>query len=177
MLIIYIALWEDIMDKVLASSSSALQPRPAILLSCRGLDGRNNALAIVYACNCSYDPPMIMAGIVPSRFSYKLVKESGCFVINLVPEAMKDVFTFLGSKSGRDGDKLTEAGVALSEAVTIKAPLLADCPVNIECRVVDSVKTGSHEMFIGKVEYVHADRDLVGADGKIDWTKIDFLRG
>lgn len=164
------------MEKLSAPLSSALQPRPAILVSCRGKDGRNNALAVVYACNCSYDPPMVMVGIVPSRYSFGLVKESGCFVVNLVPASMKEAFSLLGSKSGRDGDKLAEAGVALGEALKIKAPLLLDCPVNIECSVVDSIKTGSHEMFVGKVEYVHADKDLLGPDGKIDWSRIDYLK-
>ncbi|HOE07782.1 MAG TPA: flavin reductase family protein [Treponemataceae bacterium] len=46
---------------------------------------------------------------------------------------------------------------------------------NIECTVVDSIMTGSHEMFIGKIEYVHADADLVKEDGSIAWDKIELL--
>jgi flavin reductase (DIM6/NTAB) family NADH-FMN oxidoreductase RutF len=60
--------------------------------------------------------------------------------------------------------------------VKVSAPILLDCPVSIECTVTNSVLTGSHEMFIGKVQYVHADSALVGTDGKIDWPAIDFLR-
>ncbi|MCK9171393.1 MAG: flavin reductase [Treponema sp.] len=75
-----------------------------------------------------------MVGIVPSRYSYHLIKESGCFTVNLV-----------------------------------------DCPVQIECTVAGSIVTGSHEMFIGKIEAVFADGELVDGEGKIDFSRIDFL--
>ncbi|MGD9941478.1 MAG: flavin reductase family protein [Clostridia bacterium] len=155
---------------------SSLNPRTPVLVSCRGKDGRDNALAVVYACNCSFDPPMVMVGIVPSRYSYGLIKETGVFVANLVPSSMKAAWNYLGSHSGRDEDKLTVFGVRTGEGIKVNAPILLDCPVSIECTVTGSVVTGSHEMFIGQVEYVHADAALVDADGKIDWSKIEFLK-
>jgi flavin reductase (DIM6/NTAB) family NADH-FMN oxidoreductase RutF len=158
-----------------AAFRSILNPKPFVLVSCRGENGRNNALAVAYACNCSYDPPMVMVGIVPSRYSYGLIKESGCFVVNLVPKSMKSAFDYLGSHSGKDEDKLAAAKVAVTDGLKVAAPILTDCPVNIECSVVGSVVTGSHEMFIGKIEYVHADTRLVGSDGAIDWGSIAFL--
>ncbi len=163
-------------EKKPASFNSVLNPKPLVLVSCRGKDSRNNALAVAYACNCSYDPPMVMVGIVPSRYSYGLVKESGCFVVNLVPESMRAAFDYLGSRSGRDEDKLAAAKVRVADGLKVAAPILADCPVNIECSVTGSVLTGSHEMFIGKIEYVHADASLVAADGTIDWSSVGFLR-
>lgn len=164
------------MKKLAAPIGSGLNPKPPVIVSCRGKDGKNNALVVVYACNCSYDPPMVMVGVVPSRHSHALIKETGCFVVNLVPSSMKSAWTYIGSHSGRDGDKLEAAKVAFTDGVKVAAPILTDCPVNIECSVVDSIRTGSHEMFVGKVEYVHADAALLGDDGKIDWSRIDFLR-
>ena len=159
-----------------ATFRSALNPRTPILVSCRSKDGKNNALAVVYACNCSYDPPMIMVGIVPSRHSYSIIKETGVFVANLVTESMRSTFMYLGSHSGRDEDKLAVLRLNLAEGIKVDAPILLDSPVSIECTVTGSVVTGSHEMFIGKVEYVHADASLVDADGKVDYSKIDFLK-
>jgi len=154
---------------------SCLQPVPKILVSCRDKNGRNNALAVAYCCNCSYDPPMVMVGIVPSRYSYNIVKETGVFVVNLVTKEQKEMFDYLGSHSGRDEDKFSKLNVRALEGVKVNAPLLADCPVNIECRVVDSIVTGSHEMFVGKIEYVHADREIVDDKGNIDFSKIQIL--
>jgi flavin reductase (DIM6/NTAB) family NADH-FMN oxidoreductase RutF len=65
--------------------------------------------------------------------------------------------------------------VRLEPGKTVQSPYLTDCPVHIECTIVDSIVTGSHEMFIGKIESVFANRELVSADGKIDFSKIDFI--
>jgi flavin reductase (DIM6/NTAB) family NADH-FMN oxidoreductase RutF len=163
------------MNKIQANKRSCLQPAPKVLISCRGTDGENNALVVVYCCNCSFDPPMVMVGIVPTRYSYKMIKESGCFVVNLVAKNYKDTFEYLGTHSKRDEDKLTKMNVKLGQAVKVNAPVLSDCPVNIECTIVDSVKTGSHEMFIARVEYVHAAPEYVNEKGDIDFSSIDFL--
>ncbi len=163
------------MDKKQAKIKSSLQPSPKVLVSCKGLNGENNALAVAYCCNCSYDPPMVMVGIVPSRYSYRMIKESGCFVVNLVSKEYKETFDYLGSHSKRNEDKLAKMNVKLSEGLKVNAPILVDCPVNIECKVVDSIVTGSHEMFVGKVEYVHADHKLVDPEGDIDFAAINFL--
>lgn len=163
------------MDKKAAIFKSCLNPKPNVIVSCRGLNGENNALAVAYCCNCSYDPPMVMVGIVPSRHSYKLIKDSRCFVVNLTGKENKELFEYLGTHSGKDENKLKTINAKISEAIKIKAPVLDDCPVNIECTIVDSVLTGSHEMFIGRIEYVHARPELIKEDGNIDFGKIDFL--
>ena len=163
------------MEKREASKINSLQPSPKVLVSCRGLDGEENALAVAYCGNCSFDPPMLMVGIVPSRYSYKMIKESGCFVVNIVDKDYEQVFNYLGSVSKKDEDKLEKMNVKRANGTVVNAPILTDCPVNIECTIVDSIVTGSHEMFIGKVEYVHADEKYVNGKGEIDYSKINFL--
>jgi flavin reductase (DIM6/NTAB) family NADH-FMN oxidoreductase RutF len=163
------------MSKQQANLRSCLQPSPKVIVSCRGCKGENNALAVAYCCNCSYDPPMVMVGIVPSRYSYRMIKETGCFVVNLVSKEYSEIFNYLGSHSGRDEDKLAKMKVKTGEGVKVNARVLLDCPVNIECRVVDSIITGSHEMFVGKVEYVHADAELLNNKGDIDFSTMSLL--
>lgn len=163
------------MDKKEALKKGALQPAPKVLVTCRNNKGEDNALAVGYCGNCSYAPPMVMVGIVPSRYSYEMIKESGCFVVNLVDQAYQEEFEYLGKVSKRDCDKLKEKNIRLGEGKVVNAPILSDCPVNIECTVVDSIMTGSHEMFIGRVEYVHGDGDIVDENGCIDFSKIKFL--
>lgn len=164
------------MEKNMTDFKSCLKPMPDILVSCRSKDGEDNALAVRYAGNCSYNPPMIMVGIVPSRHSYNMIKETGVFVVNLVSEDQREQYAYLGSRSGRDEDKLKALGMNVGEGVKVNAPLLLDSPVSIECKVVDSIMTGSHEMFVGKVEYVHAKEDLIKENGSIDYSKIDLLK-
>jgi flavin reductase (DIM6/NTAB) family NADH-FMN oxidoreductase RutF len=120
-------------EKKSAALRSALNPKTPVIVSCRGKDGRNNALVVVYACNCSYDPPMIMVGVVPSRYSYDIIKETGVFVANLVSDSMREAFDYLGSHSGRDGDKFASLGLKTMEGIKVNAPILLDSPVSIEC--------------------------------------------
>lgn len=163
------------MDKKQANKKGSLQPSPKVLVSCRGLDGEENVLVVAYCGNCSFDPPMLMVGIVPSRYSHKLIKESGCFVVNIPEKSYQETFDYMGKNSKRDTDKLKDMNVKLGEAKIIKAPVLTECPVNIECTIVDSILTGSHEMFIGKVEYVHANTGLLDAEGDIDFSRMNFI--
>ena len=156
-------------------TASYLMPKPKVIVSCRGKDGRNNALVVAYCCNCSYAPPMVMVGIVPSRFSYELIKEGGCFVVNLPVKGFEKEYEVIGSKSGRDMDKFRELGLRFADGDKVDAPVLLDCPVNIECTIVDSVKTGSHEMFVGKIETVHSDEEYLDAEGKIDFSRINLI--
>jgi flavin reductase (DIM6/NTAB) family NADH-FMN oxidoreductase RutF len=165
---------EDI-NKKEAQKKNSLQPQPKAVVSCRGKDGRENALVVGYCGNCSYDPPMLMIGIVPSRFSYSLIKESGCMVVNLPTKKFMKEFEYLGSVSGRDEDKLKKMDIATKDGDVVAAPIFVDCPVNIELKIVDSIKTGSHEMFACLVEKVHCDAKYLNEDGTIDFSKIDLI--
>lgn len=163
------------MKKILDPVKNLLQPRPNIVVSCRSKDGKDNALAVAYATNCSFEPPMVMVGIVPSRYSYEIIKETKCFVVNIVTKDLKDKYMYIGTKSGRDTDKLKDLDLKIENAVEINAPILSDFPLNIECEVVDSIKTGSHEMFVGKVKKIHADEELLDEKGNICFSKIEYL--
>jgi flavin reductase (DIM6/NTAB) family NADH-FMN oxidoreductase RutF len=85
------------------------------------------------------------------------------------------MFDYLGSHSGRDEDKFSKLNIRTEEGIKVNAPLLADCPISIECKVVDSIVTGSHEMFVGKIEYVHTNKTLLDEKGNIDYSTLDLL--
>ena len=71
------------MKKSVKNKVLCMQPVPKTIVSCRDQNGNNNALVVGFVANVSLDPAMVMVGIVPSRYSHHMVKESGCFVINL----------------------------------------------------------------------------------------------
>ena len=81
----------------------------------------------------------------------------------------------MGKVSGRDEDKFGMLNIKTKNGDCVNAPLIIDCPVNIECRVVNSVVTGSHEMFIGVVEKVHADKEYTDANGDIRYDDIKII--
>lgn len=161
--------------KIEASKLNALGPKPKVVVTVRDKNGRDNALVVAYCGNCSYDPPMIMVGIVPTRFSYHMVKENPCFVVHILNKSQTSLYECAGTKSGRDGDKLKEYGIKLVNGDKVNAGVIEDCPVAIECKVVNSIVTGSHEMFIGEIECVHADKSVVDEKGRVDYSKIDLM--
>lgn len=141
------------MEKKIIDKKSCLRPMPFTVVTCKGSDGRTNAIPVYYCSNVSYDPPMVQICINPSRFSHHLIKETGVFVINLPSTDQYDDFKFFGRTSGSKVDKLKNMRVA--DATKIDCPILCDFPINIECRVINSIMTGSHEMFIAEVLEVH----------------------
>src|SRR6056297_2664297 len=118
------------MKKNVKKFRGSLRPFCNIIVSCRGKNGENNALAVAYACNCSYDPPMIMIGIVPDRHSYKMIKETGVFIVNLVSTKNKREFWYLGNPSGKNVDKFEALSLNYEDGVKVNAPVLKDFPVN-----------------------------------------------
>ena len=160
------------MKKEADKTKARIKPMPNTIVSCRK-DGHDNALAIGFISNIATDPLMIMVAIRPSRYSHEIIKETKNFVVNLPTKDFKREFDYLGSVSGYDEDKLTS--INTTDADVINAPILTDCPVNIECSVVDSIQPGSHELFIGKVEKVHCDEEYLTEDNDVKWDEIDLI--
>lgn len=163
------------MKKSVDRKMLCVQPLPQTIVSCRDKDGKNNALVVGFVANVSLDPAMVMVGIMPTRYSHHIVKETGCFVINFPRKSFQKEYAYLGSKSGRDGDKFAALNLKWENAKYVNAPILTDCPVSIECSVVESTMLGTHELFIGKVEAVNVDEEYIGADGSILWDKMDLI--
>lgn len=164
------------MSKKIINLGMGVVPIPNLLVSCRGKDGKNNALAVGFACNVSSNPPMVMVGIVPEHYSYQLIKESGEFVINVPTKGFEKEYYYLGTKSGRDEDKFAALNLAWEEGTKVAAPLLSACPLSVECKVVKLVETGGdHDFFIGSIEAVHCDEAWLGEDGNLDFSKIVTL--
>ncbi len=163
------------MKKTVKNKLLTCQPIPKLIVSCRDKEGNDNALVVGFAANVSFDPPIVMIGIVPSRHSYHMIKESGCFVVNLVTPSFSREYDYLGSHSGKNEDKFKTLNLSTRDGSVVNAPLLTDCPVSVECTVIDSTRPGSHELFFGKVERVHCEEAYLDANGTIDWSKLSLL--
>lgn len=163
------------MKKDIKNKNLTCQPIPKLIVSCRDKEGHDNALAVGFAANVSFDPPMIMVGIVSSRHSHPIIKESGCFVVNLVSPSFAREYEYLGSHSGKNEDKFANLRLKTENGRFVNAPLLTDCPVSVECTVIGSATPGTHELFFGKVECVHCEEAYLDEHGNIDWSKLTLL--
>ena len=118
---------------------------------------------------------MAYVSIRPERFSYHMAEEGGGFVINLTTKKLAKATDYCGVRSGRDGDKWKAAGLTPEPAKFVRAPLIKECPVNIECQLESQIELGSHTMFIGKVLAVHVDDAYMDKKGKFDLTAAGLM--
>lgn len=145
-----------------------LYPVPAVLVTTRGIDGRDNVCTVAWTGTVCSDPVMVSISVRPSRLTYRYLKETGVFVINLTTEALVRATDLCGVKSGRDTDKFREAGLTLEEADEIRCGCIRESPVSMECRVTDAKELGVHTMFLAEVLCVHADRAYMDSTGRFD---------
>lgn len=147
-----------------------INPEPCLIISCRDNDGRDNALSIGFAANVSFNPQIIMIAVMEERYSHHIIKERGEFVVNIPTKQQSSLVEYMGRFSGRNMDKLKD--VKTCDADIVDAPLIVECPVNYECRVIETIKPGTHEVFFGKVVKAHCDEEYLTDDDLINWEKF-----
>lgn len=148
-----------------------LYPLPAVMVSVRDQSGKDNIITVAWAGTVCTNPPMVSISVRPERHSYHMLEESGEFVINLTTEKLCYATDYCGVRSGRDVDKFREMKLTKAQASLVDAPMIAEAPVNLECRVEKIEKLGSHHMFIARVLAVHAEEAYMDENGKFDLNK------
>jgi len=118
---------------------------------------KDNIITLAMCHVFSFDPPYIGVGIAPKRFSHGLFKTSRDFAVNIPSKKILSAVEICGSKSGRRMDKFKASGLTKEKADKISAPLIAECPVNIECVKVKKVEAGDHTWFVGKIVAARSD--------------------
>jgi len=151
-----------------------LYPLPAVLVSCGSIE-KPNALTVAWTGTICSDPAMVYISVRPERFSHKLITESKEFAINLTTEKLAQAADWCGVKSGRDTNKFKQLGLTAEAASQISAPLIKESPVNIECKVTQTISLGSHDMFIAQVVAVNIDERLLDSKGRLQLEKAKLL--
>jgi len=154
------------MAKILFKPGNMLYPLPAVMVSVADREGRTNIITVAWAGTICTNPPMVSISVRPSRYSHHMILETGGFVINLTTRALVRATDYCGVRSGRDVDKWKEAGLTPMRSDAVDAPCIAECPVNIECRVSQVIRLGSHDMFLANVEAVHAQEAYMDEKGR-----------
>lgn len=153
------------MAKISFKPGNMLYPLPAVMVSVADREGRTNIITVAWAGTICTSPPMVSISVRPSRYSHHMIMETGEFVINLTTKELVRATDYCGVRSGRDVDKWKEAGLTPVKSDIVKAPCIAESPVNIECRVVKTEQPGSHDMFIAEVVAVHVDDRYMDGTG------------
>ncbi len=154
------------MSKTTWKPGTMVYPVPAVMVSCGSEKEKYNIITIAWTGTICSDPPMAYISVRKERYSYDIIKESGEFVINLTTESLAFATDYCGVKSGRDVNKFEFLELTPIPAEKIKAPMIKESPINIECKVKQIIELGSHDMFIAEVLAVHADESFMDDQGK-----------
>lgn len=118
----------------------------------------------------SFNPPSVMVGIKPEKYTYELITKKKEFGINIPTKDQLDKIHICGSVSGRYEDKYKKAGLTPKKGNKIDSYIIEECPVNLECKVVHQIEyEGSHKWFIGEIKEVHIDDKYVRDDALMFW--------
>ena len=144
-----------------------LSPGPVTLLSSQ-YRGQPNLMAVAWAAPLSLDPPLVGVAIHPARLTHEFVSKSEQFALNVPHLEIITATHRCGMLSGRDGDKFVAAGLTMEPATAIDPPLVAECVGHLECGVVERVRLGDHDFFVGQVLALSAEEEAFDGFWKTD---------
>ena len=159
------------MEKVKLGPQTLLYPMPAVLVGAQ-VKGKANFMTAAWCGIAASTPPAISVAIRPARFTFEGISANNTFSINVASAGMAEKVDYCGIYSGHKDDKSQIFEVAYGKLNT--APLIQECPVNLECNVIHSIDLGSHVLFIGEIMETYIDADCMTAE-KVDPAKIDPL--
>lgn len=164
------------MSKVTWKPGTMIYPLPAVMVSCGENPEEYNIITISWTGTINTDPAMCYISVRPERHSYDIIKRTKAFVINLTTKDLAKQTDWCGVRSGKDYNKFKEMNLTPEAATFVNAPMIAECPLSIECEVTDIMPLGSHDMFIAKVKAVHAEERLIDKNtGALDLRQTNPL--
>lgn len=162
------------MSKVQWKGGTFIYPIPAVMVSCGTME-ESNIITVAWTGILNTNPAMCYISVRPERYSHDIIKENGEFAINLTTKQLAYATDWCGVKSGRDVDKFKEMKLTKERANIIKAPLIKECPVSVECKVKEIVPLGSHDMFVAEIVAIDADEKYIDEKGAFDIGKCDLI--
>ena len=150
-------------------------PQPTTIISSVSLDGETNLMTASWAGIVSKTPPTIAVSLNKDRKTYENIRQTGEFVVNMVPASLAIEADYCGLRSGRNKDKLELTRLNLEPAAIVSVPLLVESPLNLECRLVQEIELGDYRLLLGEIVEIHAVDAAFSATGEIDTQAFDPL--
>jgi flavin reductase (DIM6/NTAB) family NADH-FMN oxidoreductase RutF len=156
------------MDKIEITSDTISYPMPMSVVGTT-VEGKPNFLTVAWFSMVNFKPPYIMVAMGKSHHSNSGIRETGSFSVNIPSVSMAEVVDYCGLVSGKKIDKSRLFEVFYGK--TGNAPMIVECPYNIECKLVKTVDLPADELFIGEIVAVYSESRFL-SDGVADMTKI-----
>lgn len=149
-------------------------PLPPVMVTVGDMESAN-IITIGWTGILSTVPPRTYISVRPERYSYKILKEKREFVINLTTKDQAKVVDYAGIYTGAKVDKFKECGLTKLQSKEVSAPTISECPFALECRVVEIIPMGTHDVFIADIVSVSSDESIIDSEGKIRFDRAGLL--
>lgn len=162
------------MPKTSWKPGTMIYPVPAVMVTCGDSPENYNIITIAWTGTINSDPPMCYISVRKSRHSHDIIKRTGEFVINLTTADLAKATDWCGVRSGSKYDKFKEMNLTPVPATIVKAPMIDESPICIECKVTEIKELGTHDMFLAEVVAVNADDKFLNTEtGAFDLSKAN----
>ncbi len=162
------------MAKQIWKPGTLLSPTPAALVTCGTME-EPNVLTVAWTGIINSTPAMTYVSIRPERWSHHIIEENKEFCINISTSELARAADFCGVRSGKDTDKFAEMKLTPVEASQVKAPVIEQSPISLECKVKEIKRLGSHDMFIAEIVAVDVDEKYIDENGKLNLSKAGVI--
>lgn len=154
------------MAKITWKGGALLAPVPPVMVTCGDMEC-SNIITVAWTGLINTHPPRLSVAIRPTRHSYGMIKERGEFAVNLTPARLIKECDYCGIYTGAKVDKFEKTGLHKAPASVVACPIIEECPLALECRVIDILPQGTHDLFLAEVVAVDADESILDEQGKL----------
>lgn len=163
------------MPKTKFKGSVVLNPVPVVIVSSKNKLGESNVFTVAWTGTVCTKPPMLSISIRPERHSYKFIEETMEFIVNIPSISQVKETDYCGVRSGSKEDKIKEMNFTMKPGSIVNVDYIEECPINIECKVTQIIKLGTHDLFIAEVVQSHINSDIIDEKGKICFEKANLM--
>lgn len=160
-------------EKTALGAQTFLFPMPAVVVGVM-VNNRPNFMTVAWTGIACAQPPMLSMAVRKQRFTYEGLTIHGLFSVNVPKVEHAEWVDYFGIVSGREEDKTSRAGIDVMYRDGHEAPMIAQCPVNLMCRVEQMITLGTHDLIVGQIVQTYVDEDCL-VRGVPDVSKIDPL--
>ena len=158
------------MAKVQMGPGTCIYPMPTLLVGAN-VDGRPNFMTVAWGNIANAEPPMTAVAIRANRHTRIGIEQNKTFSVNIPSADLVKEADYCGIASGARVDKVQACRFTVFYGKLGTAPMIEQCPINLECRVLHSLELGSHILYVGQIEEVHASSDCL-TEGRLDLDKV-----
>lgn len=158
------------MSKIQMGPQTLLYPMPVLLVGVN-VNDKPNFMVVAWGGIANGEPPMISVAVRHERFTHQGIRQNMTFSVNVPSVGLVKETDYCGITSGYKVDKVAACKFKVFYGRLGNAPLIEQCPVNLECKVMHILDLGSHSLVIGKIEETYVSEDCL-TDGKPDVNKV-----